>query len=324
MRVLITGTSGFIGSHLATHLRDAGHTVTGLDARPPLATVTGVVHETCDIVDVDRLREIVTGVAPEVVLHLAARTDLDETAELADYNANTEGVANLVAAIRATPSVGRAICTSTQLVYRLGHLPNSDTEYDATTVYGRSKIETERIWRGSDGGGVTWSIVRPTTIWGPLMNPHYLRYFRMIRSGRYFHVGRGHTLKSYGYVGNTVYQYERLMLAPRDQVHRRTFYLADYEPLSLQEWSNAFQLALGGSPIRTIPRAAAMGFAAIGDLLNAVGVRKFPFNSFRLNNVLTPYSLDMTPTREVAGELPFTMQQGVDATAAWVRQAVDA
>ena len=324
MRVLVTGTSGFIGSHLAVRLRNSGHTVTGLDIRPPLPLVSGIAHERCDILDAERLRAIFARVAPEVVLHLAARTDLDESAELADYSANTDGVANLVAAIRGTPSVTRAICTSTQLVFRLGHLPASDTEYDATTVYGRSKIETERIWRDADGGGVTWSIVRPTTIWGPRMNPHYLRFFRMIRSGRYFHVGREPSLKSYGYVGNTVYQYERLMLAPSAQINRKTVYLADYEPLSLQAWSDAFQVALGGPPIRTLPRAVAAGLARVGDFLNAVGVKRFPFNSFRLNNVVTPYSLDMTQTRDLVGELPFTMQQGVDATAEWIREVLDA
>lgn len=324
MRVLVTGTSGFIGSHLAVHLRDRGHTVQGLDMRPAPAAIAGIAHETCDIVHADHLREVITGFAPEVVLHLAARTDLDETASLAGYNANIEGVANVVAAIRTTPSVRRAICTSTQLVYRLGDLPISDTDYEATTVYGRSKIETERIWRGADGGGVEWSLVRPTTIWGPRMNPHYLRYFRMIRNGRYFHVGGGPTLKSYGYVGNTVYEYEQLMLAPVEQIHRRTFYLADYEALSLQSWSNAFQIALGGPPIRTMPRAAAAGLARIGDLLNAVGVKRFPFNSFRLSNVLTPYSLDLTPTRQVVGDLPFTVPEGVEATAQWIRQILDA
>lgn len=285
--------------------------------------LTGVAQETCDILDSVRLREIFVDAAPEVVLHLAARTDLDESAQLADYSANVEGVTNIVAAIRAAPSVKRAICTSTQLVYRLGSLPGSDTEYDASTVYGSSKIETERIWREADGGSVTWSIVRPTTIWGPRMNPHYLRYFRMIRNGRYFHVGREPSLKSYGYVGNTVYQYEQLMLAPPEQIHRRTFYIADYEPLSLQGWSNAFQVALAGPPIRTVPRFIAVGLARVGDAVNALGIKRFPFNSFRLNNVLTPYDLDMTPTRDVVGELPFTMHEGVDITAEWVHQVLD-
>lgn len=320
MKILVTGTAGFIASHLALRLQARGHSVQGLDIRPPHPALAGMPHDRCDLLDAVRLRQCITSFAPEIVLHLAARTDLDETATIADYGANVEGVANIVAAIKETPSVRRAICTSTQLVYRLGERPKSDTEYAATTVYGRSKIETERIWRGSDGAGVEWALVRPTTIWGPRMNPHYLRFFRMIQNGWYFHVGREPTLKSYGYVGNTVHQYEMLTLAPADQIHRRTFYLADYEPISLQGWADAFQRALRAPPIRTMPIALASALARIGDLLNGVGVKRFPFNSFRLTNVLTPYPLDLAATYLVAGDLPYSLQDGVDATARWIRE----
>jgi hypothetical protein len=59
--------------------------------------------------------------------------------------------------------------------------------------------------------------------------------------------------------------------------------------------------------------------AFCGDAVNAVGVKKFPFNSFRLNNVLTQYQFDLKPTASVCGDLPFDMEQGVAATVVWLR-----
>src|SRR5438034_8189416 len=111
MKVLVTGSSGFIGQALVQRLRLAGHDVAGLD-RAPAATTDHV----CDILDASRLNEAVAGFSPDAVVHLAARIDIDEKASLADYAANIEGVENLIAAVRLAASVKRAIWTSSQLV----------------------------------------------------------------------------------------------------------------------------------------------------------------------------------------------------------------
>jgi GlcNAc-P-P-Und epimerase len=316
--LLVTGSAGFIGRHLVQLLLERGYQVIGLDLRR-----SGVTHERfreieCDLRDEVGVVSAVQRCAPALMIHLAARTDLEETRSLRGYDANMEGVEYLIQAIRATPSLQRWICTSSQLVCRVGYQPNGDEDYHPATLYGESKVETERIVRRSDGGGITWSLARPTTIWGPGMNPHYLRFFRMIQSGRYFHVGGGPRFKSYGYVGNTAWQYLRLAEAPAAAVHRRTFYLADYEPISLEAWADAFRAAVGAPTIRTLPLWAARAAARLGDGLNFIGLRRFPFNSFRLANVLAEYVVELEPTRAVCGELPFTMHAGVEETAHWL------
>jgi nucleoside-diphosphate-sugar epimerase len=206
------------------------------------------------------------------------------------------------------------------LVCRIGYQPASDTDYQPTTPYGVSKVRTEQIWRAADGGGTTWCLTRPTTIWGPHMNPHYLRFFRMIRDGRYVHVSGGPHWKSYGYVGNTAFQYQRLLEAPASQVHRRAFWVADYDPLNLEAWAERFRAELAAPPIRTIPRGVAAAGARLGDALVRLGWRSFPFTTFRLTNVVTSYIVDLTATQKVCGELPFDQDEGVVATAAWLRE----
>ena len=324
-RVLITGTSGFVASHVAALFRQRGYAVFGLDVRDPgVAAPHGLRHYSCDILDRVATARVLEDVRPDVVLHLAARTDLGEGETLAGYAANIDGVDSLCEAIARVGTVTRTICTSTQLVNRIGYRPANDEDFCPTTVYGESKVLTEKTWRQQNGGGTVWSIVRPTTIWGPGMNPHYLTFFQMLRSGHYFHVGRTPTLKSYGYVGNTAYQYLQLVRANADRVHRQVFNLADYEPISLQAWAEEFRRRLDGPPIRTVPFWAAKSAAMLGDLVNALGARRMPFNSFRLTNVITPHRADIERTRDVCGPLPYSMSEGIALTAQWLRSALSA
>src|SRR5258708_3155594 len=157
MKVLVTGSSGFIGQALVRRLRAAGWQVAGLDKGSSATS-----NHLCNILDASRLNEIVQNFSPDALVHLAARTDLDEKSHLEGYAANIEGVRNLIAAVRLTPSIKRVIWTSSQLVCRVGYVPNDDTDYTADTLYGRSKIHTEQIVREEDGAGREWCLVRPT------------------------------------------------------------------------------------------------------------------------------------------------------------------
>jgi len=313
MKVLVTGSSGFIGRALVRRLRTAKFEVAGLDNRPGETTAY-----VCDILNSARLNQTLGDYSPDALVHLAARVDLDEKTNLAGYTANIEGVQNLLAAVRLTPSIKRAIWTSSQLVCHVGYVPHNDTDYTADTLYGQSKVRTEQIVRADDGAEREWCLVRPTTVWGPGMSAHYQRFLRMIQQGHYFHVGNRPLLKSYSYIENIAYQYLQLLGAPENLIHRKTFYLADYEPIDLLAWSNAFQQSFGSRPIPHMPLRIARVLARCGDALNAAGLRKLPFNSFRLNNILTQYQFDLKATADICGPLPYNIEKGVAETVQWM------
>lgn len=317
-KILITGSSGFIGSNLVSDLVRQGYLVTGLDVETPHFPPTGYSFNQCDILDMDHLINVLSTETPDAIIHLAARTDLDGKC-VSDYAANVEGVQNLVKAVANTPSVQRCIYTSSQLVCHVGYVPKDEQEYCPNTFYGESKVLTEKIVRQHDGGGIKWCLVRPTTVWGTGMRPHYQHFFKLIRQGRYFHTGRRPLYKSYSYVGNIVYQYQKFLEAHAELIHRKTFYLADYQPISLRAWADAFQRELGARQVPTIPEPLARVAAITGDVINALGFKAFPFNSFRLNNILTEYTFDLSATEQVCGALPYTMEQGMKETVPWIR-----
>ncbi|AIC25968.1 NAD-dependent epimerase/dehydratase family protein [Rhizobium etli bv. mimosae str. IE4771] len=315
-KIIITGSSGFIGRSLVPYLLQRDYHVIALDKSVDNAPEIEAVHQ-CNLLDRERLIQLFTEIRPDAVIHLAARTDLDEKVNIEGYDVNINGVRNLIDAVKAAGTVERVLFTSSQLVCKVGYIPRFEEDYRPNTLYGESKVRGEQIVRDSDLHGITWCILRPTTIWGEGMSPHYQRLLHALKRGRYFHVGRAPLFKSYGYIGNAIYQYAKFLEAASEQIDGRTFYIADYAPLSLREWTTLLARALGGRSIISLPKSVSTLIAKAGDGLNALGIKRFPFNSFRLNNILTEYQFDISETKNICGPLPFSMQDGVKRTARW-------
>ncbi len=292
----------------------------GVDLRPPKSDAPlGWSFAECDILDTGKLRSIVRDFAPEVVVHLAARTDIDGQS-VAAYSANVEGTRNLVAAVTAAGTVRRVLFASSQLVCRVGYVPRGDTDYCPVNPYGESKVLAENIVRENMPRQITWCLLRPTTIWGEGMSRHYQRFLGHLQAGRYFHFGKGPLFKSYGYVGNTVFQIVKFMNIDSAQIDGKTFYLSDYEPLSLTAWINRLAQALGAPPPRSVPIVVARFLGLVGDCANWLGLKTFPLNSYRVRNILTEYIFDMAATQKICGVLPFTTDQGISRTARWFKE----
>jgi nucleoside-diphosphate-sugar epimerase len=315
-RVLVTGGSGFIGTNLVESLVQDRMTVVNLDHSPPLRRDHGPYWKRTDLLDPEAVGRLIRRFRPEQVVHLAARTDLARNTVLADYAVNTTGTSNLLDAMEGVGTVTRAVVASSMLVCRLGYLPRSDTDYAPDTVYGESKVETERIIRVRDPR-FQWALIRPTTIWGPYQLRLRDEFFRLLRTGHYVHPSGRPCRRSYGYVGNTVHQIRRLLEAPAEQIHGGTFYIGD-PAIDLRDYVNGFSRRLTGRDVRVAPYFLMKAAAVCGDLLSALGWRSVPLTSFRLGNLTRDNVLDMSPTLNVTGPNPYTLEQGIEATAAWL------
>jgi nucleoside-diphosphate-sugar epimerase len=314
-RIVITGGSGFIGTNLVDFFGSAGWEVLSLDVAAPRNPRHAALWRSADVLDVKVLEALVREFAPNVLLHAAARTDLNGR-NLAAYDANIRGVNNIIRVAASAPSIDRVIFFSSRLVCRIGYQPTSDTDYCPTTLYGASKVVGEQSVRAAQLD-IPWLIVRPTSIWGPWFDVPYRTFFDLIQHGRFFRSHGARVLKSFGFVGNTVYEINQLLAAPAEAVTGRTFYLADYPPIEVGEWADCIQQAMGAPPIRAAPPRILRAGAFAGDLLKLAGWSRVPITTFRLDNLLTPMVHDLRPLEEIVGPLPYSVEEGVAATVGW-------
>jgi GlcNAc-P-P-Und epimerase len=319
-RVLVTGGSGFIGTNLVEHLLGRGYAVLSVDKCSPRNPANRSYHCCVDIMDLDRLKKVFAEFSPHAVVHLAARTDLDG-ASIDDYAENTVGTTNMLNSLRGIDSVSRVLFASSRLVCSIGYVPFDDEDTSATTAYGQSKVEMERRIRGADLP-ISWTIFRPTSIWGPWFATPYSDFFSTVRRGLYLHPRGQKIFKSFGYVGNSVHQIERLLNADHS-IAGKTTYLCDYSPIEVGSWATMIQEAFGAKPIRTVPLAPLRVGGWIGDGLKRIGFRNPPLTSFRLSNLLTPMLHDVSLLKNVAPQLPFGTQEGVARTVNWILREAD-
>ena len=317
-RVFITGGSGFIGTNLIQNFLQDGWEVVNFDLVSPRNPEHDKQFMEGDIRNGEALNAAVRDFRPGLVIHLAARTDLNGPT-LADYDANTIGVQNMIDAIRAVGSVSRVVFASTRYVHKTEVFPLRDNDYSPFTRYGESKVETERIVRSSQLE-IPWVLIRPTSIWGPWFRIPYRMFFDTVRRGVYVHPRGRRISKSYGYVGNVIYQIRQFLSVDEAKIDKRTLYVSDDQNMDVLEFAQVIQEAFEAPPVRQVPMALLQVLAHTGDLLKKLGVSNPPLTSFRLSNLLTPMNYDMSATREVAGPAPYTLKEGVRATVDWILQ----
>ena len=316
-RILVTGGSGFIGTNVMQHWIDAGTEIRNLDSKPPANSAHQSFWTEADIRDKNAYVEAVKDFRPDCLIHLAARADLNSST-VADYDANTVGVENTVLAAKEG-GVSRVLFASSQLVCTPGYQPKTDEDYCPPNPYGESKVIGEQIVRTMAGEAFTWALIRPTSIWGPWFNEPYRDFFLRVRRGGYVQAKGIKVAKSFGYVGNAVFQLAALAECPAERLHRRVLYLADYEPVVVSEWADMIRREWGAAPIREVPLPVLQVAAKAGDGLKRLGWKNPPLTSYRLRNLLTPSPQDMEPLRELCGPLPYTQAEGTHLTTEWLR-----
>ena len=315
-KILVTGGSGFIGTNLIEHYKSIGDKVFNIDVKQPRNIGHVDQWYKVDILDKDKLAIIVKEIEPNIVFHMAARTDLNGL-NVDRYDVNTKGIENLISALNEINSLDFVVFASSMLVCRLGYKPSSEVDYCPNTPYGESKVIGEGLIRSSNTT-FPWVIVRPTSIWGPWFGVPYRDFFDMIRKGFYVHPKGVRVRRSYGFIYNSIFQLSRIADRLNDSLVGKTIYLADYQPIELKSWSENIQKSLKVREVKEAPMLLFKVAAKLGDTLKIFGYKNPPMSSFRLNNMLTPMVHDTTPLEKYCGAAPYSINEGVIVTCEWL------
>jgi UDP-glucose 4-epimerase len=251
LNIVVTGGSGFIGSHVVDALVDDGHRVTVLDLRP--AHRSDVASAATDVSDLDGLTAAFAG--QDFVFHLAAVSDINvalahpvETVQI-----NIAGTANVWEAARRA-GVQRAVLASTVWVYTGARGPgpfDEDAPFhipSAGHVYTSSKIAAEMLVNNyAEQYDQRFTIMRYGIPYGPRMRPELViaRFVRQALEGRPITInGDGSQYRNYVWIGDLVDAHRRV-LAP--VAENETFNLEGTERVTVRRMADTIIAAVGGA-----------------------------------------------------------------------------
>ncbi len=168
MRVLVTGSHGFVGRWLVAYLEAEGDEVIGIDLN-------------VDITEADAIRAAIVGAAPQAIFHLAARASVAASwgSQNDTYRVNTQGSLHILQAALACQAPPRVLLISSSEVYgrvKADELPlREDHPFEPISPYAASKAAAEvfglQAWLGN---GLEVVRARPFNHTGPGQRPDFV------------------------------------------------------------------------------------------------------------------------------------------------------
>ncbi|MFL5763734.1 MAG: NAD-dependent epimerase/dehydratase family protein [Bacteroidia bacterium] len=153
-KIVVTGGAGFIGSAIISELQKHGHEIFVIDnlsfGNRSFISVPDDHFFKTDILDKDRMNEIITGICPHKIIHLAAIHFIPYCNQhpFESSNINIQGTINVLNAAAKVPGLESVLFASTAAVYPISDVAVKETHVlDPLDVYGLSKLTGEHLCR---------------------------------------------------------------------------------------------------------------------------------------------------------------------------------
>jgi nucleoside-diphosphate-sugar epimerase len=323
--VLLTGATGFVGSHAVEAFVVSGWAVRALVRSSQKAAVLGdlpVELVSGSLEDEESLRAAAQGV--DVVVHLAALTHARTAEEYAAVN--VAGTRRLVEAARRG-GVRRFVYLSSLAASGPASHGRSVTAHDAPqplTEYGRSKLAGERVVMeaagdAGRGGSMEVVILRAPAVYGPRDTDLY-HFFRLARRGVIPVPTGADRLLQMVHVADLA---RALVHAARAEGVTGTYHIAESRCYTWQEVGRLVGAAVGRDvKVIRVPAALIAGLAAVSESAAGVFGRSSIFNRDKARELLAPGWLCETEAARAAldYEADIPLADGLCATAQWYRE----
>jgi nucleoside-diphosphate-sugar epimerase len=319
MRVLVTGATGFVGSHLAEALRRRGDDMTVLArsaskaaALAPLGVrvVPGDLHDRRALEQAAEAQDVVYHVAGVV----AARSEADFMV------ANRDGTRNLVEVVGRV-GAGRLVLVSSMAAAGptiKGRPLRGDEAPRPVTAYGRSKLAAEQAVTAA---AFPWTIVRPPMVYGP-RDQEVLKVFRLARFGVAPVLGDGSQELSAVHGADLA---EALIAAGTTAAAAgRTYYACHPEVFTGADMARAVGRAMGRTPaVIRVPATIGRGVLMLTEAAARLTGHTTILTADKANEFFQPaWTGDPTPLmRDTGWQAAHDLRSGLADTYRWYRTA---
>jgi nucleoside-diphosphate-sugar epimerase len=324
LKVLVTGASGFLGSHIAEQLSQAGHEVVALvrksSNRKFLETLPNVTFAYGAVEDAPAVDEATRGV--DAIIHSAG---LVKARTARDFELiNVDGTKNLLAAAKKhAPGLKRFVFVSSLAAVgpSLDGAPvGIDRAPQPVTHYGRSKLRAEQaVLAAKDELPVT--VIRPPMIYGPRDNETFA-FFQTVSRRVLPYLGDGNNTLSIVYAGDCAAACVCAIFA--DVPSGSAYFVEDGKVYVWKEMLAELERVLERRAFLRLPipfyvlRGAAVASEAFGRLSG----KAVMLTRDKINELSAPHWVcDAQRTRTELGWAPqVEWSEGAKRAAAWYRQ----
>lgn len=323
MKILVTGATGFIGSHLAELLLKKNYSVRCLlrkTSNPvwlkdlPVELVYG------DLFDKDALRQAVEGV--QYVYHSAGLTKAKTEEEY--FRGNTIGTRNLLDALKEyNPGILRFVLFSSQAA--AGPSPtkepiNEEVLPHPITTYGRSKQAAEQECQ-ADANTIKYTIVRPPVVYGP-RDKDVFEFFHTVSRGLQPMAGLSEKFVSMIHVADLIRG--TVMAAESENAISQTYFISSKGVYGWREIGEIARRALGKPVLRIkVPEPGIYAIAAVAELMAKFSSKPALINFEKARDMVQNYwTCDSSKAMRDFGfvqEIP--LEKGVQETVDWYKSA---
>jgi nucleoside-diphosphate-sugar epimerase len=313
--IVVTGADGFVGTEVCLHLRAARRHVRGLVRR--LTPATAGRADYLAVGDLATASETTLDRAlagARAVVHLAGRVHVMR--ERAPDPALAYHTTNVVASERLMRAAQR--CGIARFVYvstikvngemTTGQPFRGDDRPQPEDTYAQSKWAAESALAALAADSATaLTVLRPPLVYGPHVRGNFLELWRAVARGVPLPLGLIGNRRQLLYVGNLAHAIAALVEAPAPVPG--TFVIADQEAVSTPDLARRMAGALG-KRVLLLPVPAPFITAAA----TATG------RSAMASRVIGSLEIDTAPLAARIGPLPFSLDDGLAATADWWRK----
>jgi nucleoside-diphosphate-sugar epimerase len=319
MKVLVTGASGFTGSHLANALVQRGYDVYGF-VRPTSNVSTLSPKITLlqgDLTSQASVDRAVQGM--DIVYHIAATYRDSGVSQQTYYDVNVMGTRHVIAACLAH-KVNRMVHCSTVGVH--GHIENppanEHSPFNPGDEYQRTKLEAEKWVAQSIQDGLPATIFRPAGIFGP-GDKRFLKLFRTIKNRTFIMFGSGEVLYHLIYIDDLVQGI--ILCGEKPEALGKIYIIAGKQAVTLNELSNSVARVLGvQKPKWRIPFWVLWQASVLcEDVCKPLGLKP-PLFRRRADFFRKSRSFDTSKIQKDLGFQPkINLEEGLHQTATWYK-----
>jgi nucleoside-diphosphate-sugar epimerase len=283
--ILITGGSGFIGSHFHNYLPN--DTLFNLDLNEPFFSCQSTFIKG-DIRIEEDVRRAIKGNNIKSIISLAAKHHDFGVGHDEYFDTNEDGT-RILCKVASEFDIREIVFYSSVAVYGLQkHVSDEATEPQPDSPYGASKLAGEKVleqW-AKERPDRKVVIIRPALVFGKNNKANMYNLIRQIDSGLYFHLGAAKNIKSIAYVENLV-NATLYLLKEKTSPGIYIYNYADEPQLTTREISNTIAEAAGAKIRLSVPMSLGIMLGLPFDAVIKLTGKNLPISSARIKKLGT-------------------------------------